>query len=135
MLHIYWTNGFINYNLSNFSTVLNSIIAWFFQFPVLKILFTVLFILGLAFALKDFKCEKNQLKVILFIIAVALSYLHIYPLSSRVSLYILPLLVIIGASFFEYIDYSSKFKKICSFNFCLFDNHSLNFTGFKELHF
>ncbi len=111
MLHIYWTNGFINYNLSNFSTVLNSIIAWFFQFPVLKILFTVLFILGLAFALKDFKCEKNQLKVILFIIAVALSYLHIYPLFSRVSLYILPLLVIIGASFFEYIDYSSKFKK------------------------
>ncbi len=117
MLHIYWTNGFINYNLSNFLTVLNSIITWFFQFPVLKILFTILFILGFVFVLKNFSEEKNRLKIILFFITVILSYLHIYPLSSRVSLYILPLFIIIAASFFEYIDYSSKFKKYAAFIF------------------
>lgn len=111
MLHIYWANGFINYNFSNFLTVLNSAIAWFFQFPVLQTLFTLFFILGLIFTLKNFKDDKNQLKIILLFITLVLSYLHIYPLSSRVSLYILPLFTIIGAGFFEYIDYSSKFKK------------------------
>jgi len=111
-LHIYWDDGFINYNLSNLITVFNSLLSWFSRFPVLKTLFALLFILGLGFALKNIKEDKNQLKIILLLISVFLSILHIYPLSSRVSLYILPLLIIIASSFFEYFDYSSKPKKL-----------------------
>lgn len=111
-LHAYWADSFINYNFSNIFNVFNENLSWFFASNPVKWIFIVLFCCGLFYTFKNIKDEKNILKIILLFITLALSYLHIYPFSTRTSLYVLPLFILIAANTFEYISLKQNIKKI-----------------------
>lgn len=99
-LHTYWAEGFIQ---NNFSNLLQIMINYFvFTFNNLFLFF--LFIVGLLISIINLKKEKNVILIAPLFLAIILSYFSIYPLSSRVSLYLIPIIILLIAQVFDYIN-------------------------------
>lgn len=131
MLHSYWASGFINYNFSNIFDIFYSNLKWFLQSGFNTFLFAALFVFGFIFALRNIKNEKNMLILILLLVTLFLSYFHIYPLSQRTSLYILPLLILFCVLPFNYMSILCKKSKLKSLSIAVSVFFILSFVVFK----
>jgi len=103
-LHTYWQNGFITKNFSNFYLLVVNYFSYSFTFAV--IFFS--FIIGIVLKLLDIKSEKSLILLIPVITAVGLSYAHIYPLESRVSLYLIPICILFTASILDCVNFKHR---------------------------
>jgi len=103
-LHTYWQNGFIAKNFSNFYLLVVNYFSYSFTFIV--IFFS--FLIALALKLFDIKSEKTLILLFPVITAVVLSYAHIYPLESRVSLYLIPICILFAASILDYVNFKHR---------------------------
>lgn len=100
-LHNFWDNGFIALNFSNFPLLIFNNIVFYFPDFSWKIFVVLMFIAGLAYLLKYIKYSENIILFTPVILAVLLSYMHIYPLYIRTALYLLPVVFLIMAKTFE----------------------------------
>jgi len=103
----FWADGLLNFNLLNIFSNLEHNFRYFFTpinlfFPTL-----ILFILGIFYAIKS---KNNVLKFIVgvIIVAYAFAFVNIYPMLTRVCLYILPLFLILILLPLDYISIKKK---------------------------
>lgn len=103
-LHNYWKEGFINQNFNNFTQIFIN----YFTFAFNNILLFFLFIIGFVASLSQVKKEKKLILIIPLILAIILSYFTIYPFSSRVTLYLIPVFILVIAQTLDYINFKNK---------------------------
>lgn len=96
-LHIFWHDGFLNWNLSNLPKLINDNLHFYFVNFNNKFFVWLTLIIGSWVLIFRLKYKNYCLIVLSIIFAFLLSYLHIYPLYNRVSLYLSPLLFIVMA--------------------------------------
>ena len=84
VLNQYWQNGFINYNLSNLFSLLFQNVSFYY---INAIVAFFLILIGLFLCIKN----KNWLLIISVLITLILAYIHIYPFSGRLILFLFPL--------------------------------------------
>lgn len=104
-LHTYWIDGFINRDFSNFINLITFNIQYIFNSIVPLFLLSITIIIHIA------KERKNDLYMLLtmpIILSLILSYLKIYPFSKRVTLFLIPLFIIIIIKPFDYINLKNK---------------------------
>ena len=119
-LHNFWDNGFIALNFSNLQQLIfNNIIFYFPDFSW-RIFVVLIFGAGVIYTLKFIKYSENIILFTPVIIAVLLSYLHIYPLYTRTALYLLPVVFLIMTKTFEPSFFYKKEGKIIAGIFILF---------------
>lgn len=117
-LHTYWQKGFLTFNINQDF----NLITLFFEY-IFSTKFSVIF-----FLLTIFLCIKNKLfneKYCLLylpiLLAITLSFMNIYPLHSRISLYLVPLIIILTIKFADFICLKNKLiEKIVLTTCCIF---------------
>ena len=119
-LHNFWENGFIALNFSNFPLLIFNNIVFYFPDFSWKIFVVLMFAAGLIYTLKFIKYSENIILFAPVILAILLSYLHIYPLYIRTALYLLPVVFLIMAKTFELRFFYKKEGKIIAGIFILF---------------
>lgn len=104
-LHSYWSNAFINKGFLHFLSLNFENIRYIFNIglPLFFILLSIVYIL-----FKDRQCAKNYLLLIPVVLLMILSYLGIYPYSTRIILFLIPIFILLSFKFIDYI----KFKII-----------------------
>lgn len=100
----YWKGGFINSGFENFMQIVMDYFSYCFN----SIIILWLFLTGLALKLWNFKNEKNLILLIPIALALVLSYLRVYPLESRVSLYLVPICILFAVQILDYINFKKK---------------------------
>ena len=100
-LHIFWQDGFLNWNLSNLFKLINNNIHFYFTSFANNLVIYILLVIGCGVLLFNLKNKRYQLLMLCIMFPFLFSYIHIYPLYNRVSLYLLPLLFIVMALPFD----------------------------------
>ena len=131
----FWSQGFINFDLLNNFDILKQNIIFFFSSEDFTLLKIGLLMLGLYFVFRRIKSLRNILLITSFIFMCMASYFHIYPLSQRVALYTLPLLIVFIIKPFDYLSVKKKwYSLIISIVFlCAFWNplHLIKFDNYN----
>lgn len=112
----YWQNGFINQDFSNFGQIFMNYFAYSFN----SIIIMLFFLIGLALKLFNFKNEKSLILLIPIALAVVLSYFKIYPLESRVSLYLIPVCILFAVQILEYMNFKKKLANYIFYSLIIF---------------
>ena len=86
----YWNDGFFSFSLSDFLRFLVLNIKFYFVPNTLSLPAIILFIWGICLFIRE-KCSYILLSLLLVFIA---AFMHIYPLSGRVGLYFIPIMII-----------------------------------------
>jgi multidrug transporter EmrE-like cation transporter len=89
-LHTYWQEGFLKADFSNVVPLMLKYFAYSFN----SIFILIFFYIGVAVALFKIKEGRSLLLLFPILTAIALSYFSIYPLESRVSLYLVPVVIL-----------------------------------------
>lgn len=116
-LHMFWAEGFLNWNFSNINQILVDNIKYYFPGYINRFLIYIMLITGLVFCIRKIKKVECQIIIIPIILALILSYFHIYPLYYRVSLYLAPVLFLMMSKFFDYFDLRVRFINFIIFLF------------------
>ena len=111
-LHNFWADGFIAKDFSNFNTILNNNLVFFFPDFAGKFFVLLLFFAGLFYLLKSvIKKHDSQQSLLLllpFVCAIALSYFSIYPMYLRTMLYLFPIAILVMAKSFDCFSFKNK---------------------------
>lgn len=110
-LHNYWAEGFINHSFNNFFSILIN----YFIFAFNNLFLFILFFVGIILKTLGIKDEKSLMLLIPSFLAIFLSYLSIYPLSSRVALYLTPVFIFFIVQILDYINFKHK---IMNYSLC-----------------
>ncbi len=105
-LHYYWQDGFISLDWNKNKAIIENLFKYIYNGNV-PILF---FIISIFFAIK--KDIKNKYIALLFIalgISIAVSILHLYPIAERISLYIIPIIILLTVKFLDYVNLNNKY--------------------------
>lgn len=129
-LHAFWSQGFLNWNFSNFFKIINDNINFYFFYFKSSWFICILLGTSFVFLFKNIKTETNKLVLIPFFAAIILSYLHIYPFYNRVSIYFLPIVILWLGKLFDIELFKNKalltFFSIIIFAYFGFNNFSVN---------
>lgn len=107
-LHTYWKEGFIDRNFHNLFFVLSNYFSYSFNSIIIYLMFFLGLILNLS-KIKNGKSEKSLILLVPFLLALILSYFSIYPLESRVSLYLIPVCILFAAGIIDFFNIKNKF--------------------------
>lgn len=102
--HNYWAAGFIRHDFSNFFLLLFE----YFKYSFSSLFVFIFFMVGLILKLKDVKNEKSLILIIPIVLAIILSYFSVYPLCSRVALYLIPICILFAVQVVDYINIKNK---------------------------
>ena len=117
-LHSYWKNGFLTYDIKNDIILITSFFKYIFYTNWALIFFIITIFICIKNKLYD---EKYILLYMSIILAITLSLFHIYPLQSRVSLYLIPIIIILTTKLADFICLKNKImEKILLTVFCIF---------------
>lgn len=112
----YWKDGFINHNFSNFL----HIIVNYFSYSFNSIIIFLCFLSGLILKLLNCKNEKSLIILIPVVLALFLSCFGIYPLESRVSLYLIPVSILFSVQIIDYINFKNKAVNYALYSLVIF---------------
>lgn len=111
LLITFWQNGFIEKDFTNLFNIIEQNLAFYYSSQIFQIIMLILFIIGIIYIFLE-KRKRNILLVLPVFFALLLSYLHIYPLMQRTSLYLFPIFILICSKPLELIAKSNKTKVI-----------------------
>lgn len=112
----YWKDGFISHNFNNFIQIVIS----YFSYSFNSIIIFFLFLAGLGIKLFDLKNKKSLVLLIPTFLALLLSYFSIYPLESRVSLYLIPICILFAVQILDYINFKNKVLNYVLYSLIIF---------------
>ena len=115
-LHNYWAEGFISPNFSNILPLIFN----YFSFSFNNLFLFLLFLIGIVLKLKEIKNEKSLILILPLILAMALSYFSVYPLSARVALYLIPIFILLSVQILDYINIKNKLLKYFLYSVIIF---------------
>lgn len=106
-LHTYWDNAFINKGFIKFVELFISNIQYIFNtgLPFFYIIIAIVIMI-----IKSKREISNSLIILPLCFTLILSYVKIYPFSTRVVLFLIPVLIILAAKILDYIN--TKYKII-----------------------
>lgn len=107
-LHAYWKQFFITKNLSNLPYLMFFNVEYVFNniLPLLFIISTIIISL-----IKDNKNKRFYLLSFPLITAILLSYFGIYPFSTRLILYLIPIFILLSVKILDFINIKNIFIK------------------------
>lgn len=120
-----WSDGFLGINLIQNLEIYKQTSSFYFMQDKFFLFGLILFFIGIFILIKQ-KTKITNLIVLTFLMSVLTSFLHIYPIKERVSLYLIPLLLIIYGAFSN-LDLN-KHKKLFTFCLVLFLTFFLNYN-------
>lgn len=129
----YWNDGFFTLNINKIIVLLSTNLNYYF-YPNKFILFIlILIIAGIYYIFKDRKIKNNSLTLLTVLLIISASFLRLYPMMQRVSLYLTPLLIILITKPLDFLYLNKKLYSI--FIICLFFSGlcSYNLKYFKSL--
>lgn len=109
-LHLFWQDGFIAKNFSNFFQVISNNLHFYFLNLNHKLFIYILLLGGFVSVLKNIKEQKYFILIVPFVLALLLSYFNIYPLSDRVSIYLSSLWFVVMAKAFDLFNFKTGWK-------------------------
>ena len=111
-LHTYWSDFFVLKNFSNLPKLLFKNTAYTFNsiIPLLFIIATIL-----TSFIKDNKNTVFYLLLFPVLISIILAYFCIYPFSTRLILYLIPIFILLSSKIFDFVNIKNKFIKIFIF--------------------
>ena len=116
-LHSYWHNGFLSFNIQHDINLIFSFFEYIFSTKIAVIFFFITIFVCIKSKLLN---EKYCLLYLPILLAIMLSCMHIYPLQSRVSLYLAPLMIILTTKMVDFINLKNKIiEKILLTAFCI----------------
>ena len=89
-----WEKGFLSFNFDSIYYVLQNNLSFYFQQCNHIIIPIILTLVGLIFAIRR-NSEIDKLIVTFFLIVIVASFMSLYPIQERVSLYLLPLIILL----------------------------------------
>ncbi len=102
-MQAFWAIGFLDKDFSNISELLkNNAIFYFMDFPN-KFFIALMLVAGLCIFAINYKSKQSKIIFLPLILAILLSYLHIYPMYLRTGLYLFPIILILTAKPFDVI--------------------------------
>lgn len=107
----FWAKGFVTFDLLSDFDILKDNIVFFFDPNFLPLLIIILLFGGILCVLRRIKRSPHIILVLSFILILICSFLHIYPLSKRVALYTVPVLIVL---ILKPLDYFSLKRKVYS---------------------
>lgn len=110
-LQTFWQNGFIEKDFSNILDIIIQNLTFYYSSKTFQVILFLLFIIGI-FQLFAEKKKTNLLLVLPVILAIIVSYLHLYPLMQRTSLYLFPIFILICAKSLSLMTKSNITKAI-----------------------
>lgn len=123
----YWDDGFFNFSLKDFIKFLVLNIKFYFVPNTFSLLAIILFIWGICLFIRK-KCSYILLSLLLVFMA---AFMHIYPLSGRVGLYFIPVMIIFMLKPLEAGKWIVAAIVLVFFSFCKYDlNYMKNITTF-----
>lgn len=131
-LQNYWTEGFLNANLSNFFYIIFSNFS--FTFKPFEIAITF-FILGIIVCLKNCKQTNNLLLVTPLFLTLLASYFHFYPYFGRTGLFLSPILILITITGFDIFNSNQKLKNTLISLFLIFTTLFCGIYSAKQIIF
>ena len=116
-LHSYWQKGFLTFNIKHDIDLITSFVEYIFSTKLIVLFFFATIFMCIKEKLCD---EKYFLLYITIFLAIGLSLFNIYPLHSRVSLYLIPTIIILTIKFADFISLKNKFlEKLLLTFFCI----------------
>ncbi len=91
----YWGSGFLNINPLSILKLAQHNLQYFFEPNQYVLLYLILISIGFYYTLRTLKSKNNQLLILCIILIIIASFLHIYPIMQRVSLYLIPILLVL----------------------------------------
>ena len=114
-LHSYWQNGFLTFNIKQDVNLITS----FFEYIFSMKLIIVFFFATIFMCIKEKLCdEKYCLLYLSVLLAIGLSLFKIYPLQSRVSLYLIPVIILLTTKFADFVNFKNKILENLLLTFC-----------------
>lgn len=89
-----WEKWFLSFNFDSIHNLINSNLSFYFQQCNYIVIPLILVLIGLVFIIKR-KLEIDKLILLTLALAIIASFLSIYPIQERVSLYLLPFIIIL----------------------------------------
>lgn len=103
-----WNYGFLRHDFSNILSILKINLDFFFNPNKFTLIGIVLLLSGFVYSF--FKDNKNKLLSLIFLFALIASYLNIYPLYERTSIYLIPIILLLIFSMTDKITIKLDFK-------------------------
>lgn len=104
----YWSNQFVLPNFSNFLYLFVENLKYFF-FPVKSVLFILILILGgVLLFYKEKQKDFLVISSVAFVFLVLASVFHIYPFSTRLILFLIPVIILLFSKVLDAVDFSKK---------------------------
>ena len=107
----YSAKGFVSCNIMSVIKLIKINLPYYFMPNKFILMHIILILTGLVWIIKQIKLKQNIILIICLFFILFASFLHIYPIMQRVSLYIVAILLILMV---KPLDYISKDKKIYS---------------------
>lgn len=124
----YWNDGFFSFSLSDFLRFLVLNIKFYFVPNTLSLPAIILFIWGICLFIRE-KCSYILLSLLLVFIA---AFMHIYPLSGRVGLYFIPIMIIFMLKPLDEKKWIAAALILVVLSFCKYDlNYLKNISSFE----
>ena len=132
VLHSYWASSFINkgflhflyLNISNTKYIFNIGLPFFFVLLSLVLMF-----------IKQYRSDKTYLIVIPLLLTLMLSYLQVYPYSTRIILFLIPIFILLCFKLVDFIKFKVVgflFALLVFFPVCIESAHNIVFRGYDE---
>lgn len=118
-LHMFWSEGFIKKDFSNFPSLLQNNSLFYFPDFSNKFLIGLMCAMGLWGYAKDGKKLETNIVFLPLLLAVILAYLKIYPLYLRTALYMFPLVLILLSKPFDMFRFEMKLLNLFVAGFLL----------------
>lgn len=117
-----WQKGFLNFSFSSNCNLISDFVNFLFHYnvsPVLPYLIFIMFVFGIILLILSKKLEAYLIAIIVSFTVIA-SFLHIYPLSSRMILYFIPFIILALAKLVDVENIKNCVQAIKSFVLCVF---------------
>ena len=129
----FWGQGFLSFNLQNDITLVKNILLYIFQPCNYYILLFILLLIGMGILIRNFKRKEILLLLIISAEILIASFLQVYPIFERASLFLIPVVIVTISMCFDICDFNHLSKKIYSIGIIILFLISVHNYNYKYL--
>lgn len=108
----YWASGFLNRDFSNFLSLIIENIKYLFYPAQFVLLILILIASGVILFFKEKINNFIEVFAYSFLFIMIFAYFHIYPFQGRLTLYLMPIIIILIVKSLDYVHYSKKMRSV-----------------------
>ena len=129
----YWQNGFISFDIASIVNIIKTNLTYYFYPNKLVLIILILICIGAYSIIKNYKERNNLLIITICLSIITASFLQLYPIMQRVSLYITPILIILISKPIDFISVNKKVVSVLIILLYILSFNSYNFSYLKQI--